>query len=158
MAMLAIQQEQPEAEALPEYSPFPQPAPQPRTCTTAEDFACRARDQSTCWVSGVNWTAGAWLTVVRVLGSHLEHCIRRFAEVALPWSDTWSAISRTDSLVGLCRTSSTTDCRARTCARRDLRAWCRHYALRTSSSTWRLLHVRPFWTCDLVQTKGGKTG
>lgn len=51
---LAIQQEQPEAEVLPGCSTLPQPAPQPRTCTIAEDFACRATDQSTCWVSGVN--------------------------------------------------------------------------------------------------------
>lgn len=51
---LAIQQEQPEAEVLPGCSTLPQPEPQPRTCTIAEDFACRATDQSTCWVSGVN--------------------------------------------------------------------------------------------------------
>ena len=51
---LAIQQHQPEAEVLPGYSPLPQPAPQPRMYTIAEDSACRATDQSTCWVSGVN--------------------------------------------------------------------------------------------------------
>ena len=51
---LSIEQYQPQAEALPGCSPRPQPATQPRMCTIAEDFACRATDQSTCWDADVN--------------------------------------------------------------------------------------------------------